>query len=69
MTYVDHDVTLTIKASTRVTFAMHGREGTVITKTDAIDNAIGSIPDEVFSMLEDNGFTLAYPIEGEVAYV
>lgn len=59
----DFDVTLTITLGTNISFAPIERDRP-ITKADAVDNAIGSIPPEVFRLLEGEGFGIAYPIEG-----
>jgi hypothetical protein len=64
-TDVMYDVTLTIKVSTTVSFDMSGREGTEITPSDAIANALGSLPDDWVDVFENNGFTIAFPVDGE----
>jgi hypothetical protein len=62
--FKDYDVTLTIRVSTKVTFA-RGAESELapIRKVDAIDNAIGALPD--LSDITAAGFEITYPIDGE----
>lgn len=74
-TYIDYRVTLTIKATTRATFAPAHRPEEV-TKSDAIENAIGMgvgpddrFPDSVYNLLQDYGFEVALPIDGEAEEV
>lgn len=66
-----YDVTLVLRVSTRINFAPIERDRP-ITKQDAIENAIWSgiassslFHDSIESALEDLGFSLALPIEGE----
>lgn len=59
----DYMVTLTLRATVAVTFAPIERERP-ISNADAIDNAIGSIPESVFEALAGEGIDLAYPIDG-----
>lgn len=58
----DYEVTLTIRATTTVSFAEMEREYP-ITPRDAIENAIGST--FAIDLLEQEGFIVAYPIDGE----
>lgn len=58
-------VTLTIKLTTRIYFSPIERESR-ITKSDFIDNAVGSLPHDFFTTLEGEGWAVAYPIDGEV---
>lgn len=58
-------VTLTLKVTTRISFAPIERDG-AITKSDFIENAIGSLPHDFFTQLTGEGFDIAYPIDGEV---
>lgn len=48
----DYDVTITIQLRTRVAFAAIERDGP-LTVFDAIQNAVGAIPSEVWPQLED----------------
>ena len=64
----DYEVTLSIRVTTVVRFAPMEREGT-ITKSDAIDNAIGSLPFGWLEAAESEGFSVAYPIDGEAVEV
>lgn len=64
----DYEVTLVLRISTVVRFAPIGRERP-ITKLDAIDNAIGSIPEAVFAELHGEGFAIADPIDGEASKI
>ena len=58
-----YQVTLTIHLSTSVWFAPVERDRPV-TKSDAIDNAIGRLPDDVFDGFGGE-FEVALPIDGE----
>jgi len=74
--YKDFDVNLTLRLSTRVTFARDTlAELDDIGISDAIENAIGSLPittgpegDKytLIEWLEGEGFAVALPIDGEV---
>ena len=59
----DYSVTLTIHATTTVSFAPMERDGP-LTTSDAIENAIGST--FAFDQLAQDGFVVAYPIDAEV---
>ena len=61
----DYAVTLTLRLSTVVSFAPMEREGP-LTYSDAIENAIGSLPSGWLATVEGEGFAVAYPIDGEV---
>ena len=71
MTHVeeaDFEVTLTIRLSTRVSFAAREMpEGEHLTKSDAIANAIAMLPEGPLSLFDGFGgeFVLALPIDGE----
>lgn len=58
----DYEVTLTVRASTVISFAPMERDGP-ITAHDAIQNAIGAT--HAWDVLENEGFAVAYPIDGE----
>lgn len=58
--YPDFDVTLTIRLTTNVSFD----PGSAPSKSDAIDNAIGRLPDDLAGAL-GGAFSVAYPIDGE----
>lgn len=60
----DYVVTLTLKLTTKIIFSPIERDHP-ITKADAIENAIGYLPQHVIDELEGEGFEIAYPIEGE----
>jgi hypothetical protein len=70
----DYMVTLTIRLTTRVGFARSAKYGSprgtspddedIITLSDAIDNAIGALPEDVFDGFGGE-FTIALPIDGE----
>ena len=64
----EYEVTLSIRVNTIVRFAPMERENP-ITKSDAIDNAIGSLPFGWLEAAESEGFSVAYPIDGEVVEV
>jgi hypothetical protein len=59
----DFIVTLIIRLTTNVYFAPTERDSP-ITNQDAIDNAIGRLPEEVFSGFGGE-FDVALPIDGE----
>lgn len=58
------DVTLNIRVATTIRFAAAERNGP-LTKRDAIDNAIGSIPERAFAELRGEAFSLK-GISGQV---
>ena len=60
----DYSVTLTLRVTTKVTFA----SGTP-TLADAIDNAIGGLPDSLLQWFDDQGYDLALPIDGEASVI
>lgn len=62
----DYSVTLTVRLHTTVSFAATERKRP-ITKADAIDNAIGMIPEGPLSLFDGFGgeFEIALPIDGE----
>ncbi len=61
----DYAVTLTLRLSTTISFAGMEREGP-LTHSDAVENAIGSLPSGWLAAVEGEGFAVAYPIDGEV---
>lgn len=64
----EYDVTLTLRISTWVPFAPAERDGP-LRPSDAVDNAIGMIPESVFEALRGEGFEIALPIDGEAVEV
>lgn len=59
----DYTVTLTLRITTRIAFSPMERDSP-ITKSDAIENAIGLLPQDVFDGFGGE-FELALPIDGE----
>lgn len=62
----DYDVTLTVRVSTRISFADMERQ-TPITESDAIENAISAT--FAWNLFESEGFSIAYPIDGEAVEI
>jgi hypothetical protein len=67
MNDTEFDVTLTLTIGTNIIF-----DGAVTpdpSEHDAVQNGIGCIPQEVFDLLEGEGFGIAYPIGGSAERV
>lgn len=72
--YRDYDVTLTLRISTRVTFCRaSGDELAAIRGSDAIDNAIGSLPSaydsdgnpaDLLEWFREVGWDVSLPVDG-----
>lgn len=62
----EFEVTLTVRLTTIMAFSRDTEdELTDIDGSDAINNAIGSLPSDFFSHLEGEGWSVALPIDGE----
>lgn len=63
---IDYEVTLTIRLTTIQKFAPMGRPSEIL-PSHAVEGAIESLPTGWLTAVEEEGFTVAYPIEGEAS--